>query len=143
MWEKCSGLKLNFVAILCGKNCAGVKRMTNIRFAPKGKACHVLALPSPRISIQCYLMSSGWISVCSRLTLKRIFGSNCLHLIAHKSRQNSIIPKNTINCTNNSFDNEGDFRFLCNVETFEINPHVVKFQIFPHLSCIEIWNFST
>jgi len=37
------------------------------------------------------------------------------------------------------------FRFLhiCHVERFEITLHVEKFQKSPHLSCIEIWNFST
>ena len=37
------------------------------------------------------------------------------------------------------------FRFLhiCHVERCEITPHMEKFQNSPHLSCIEIWNFST
>ena len=36
------------------------------------------------------------------------------------------------------------FRFLqiCHVERCEIAAHVKKFQNSPHLSCIEIWNFS-
>ena len=44
------------------------------------------------------------------------------------------------------------WRKICHVEKFlqmtdvekcEITPHVEKFQNSPHLSCIEIWNFST
>ena len=34
------------------------------------------------------------------------------------------------------------YRIYC-VEKAEIPLHVEKFQISPHLSCIEIWNFST
>ena len=38
-----------------------------------------------------------------------------------------------------------NFKFLriCHVEKFEITQHGEKFQISPHLSCIQIWNFST
>ena len=38
-----------------------------------------------------------------------------------------------------------NFTFFCIycVEKAEIPLHVEKFQISPHLSCIEIWNFST
>ena len=35
------------------------------------------------------------------------------------------------------------FLHICCVEKSEIPLHVEKFQISPHLSCIEIWNFST
>ena len=41
--------------------------------------------------------------------------------------------------------NSSNFTFLHNycVDKSEIHLHVEKFQICPHLSCIEIWNFST
>ena len=83
-----------------------------------------------------------------------------LHTIVRKSRQSDFatkqrisqrktnfatkqckIQQNTMNCTHN----EGDFRYLhiFHLKTLEITPRVENFRNSPHLSCTEIWHFST
>ena len=102
--------------------------------------------------------------ICHFFSTYVIFGSIFLHTKVRKSRQKRfcdktayittkpIFKQNSVTCTyvktfSTSYTCQmwRNFKFLhiCHVEKFEITQHGEKFQISPHLSCIQIWNFST